>query len=135
MSALFDIFKRKDDKKKAETEPAEEKVVKKVEKKVGKVKKVEGSFPYSVIDHQHVTEKASDLMALDKYTFKVFKNANKDMVKNAIEKLYGVKVKSVNVINVPSKSMRLGRIEGTKGGYKKAIVTLHKGQKIEIAPH
>ena len=131
--ALFDVFKKKD-KDKAE-KPVKEKVEKKETKPVKKVKvrKVEDAFPYTVIDHQHITEKAGDLMNLNKYTFRIFRNANKDMVRKAIEKLYEVKVKSVNVINVPSKSMRLGRFEGTKGGYKKAIVTLRKGHKIELA--
>ncbi len=135
--ALFDVFKKKD-KDKAE-KPVKEKVEKKEEKKEAKlvkkvkIKKIEDSFPYTVINHQHITEKAGDLMSLNKYTFRIFKTANKDMVRKAIERLYEVKVKSVNVINVPSKSMRLGRFEGIKGGYKKAIVTLRKGYKIEMA--
>ncbi len=130
--AFFDVFKRK------KKDEAEKPVDKKVEKEVKPVKKVKGkkiedAFPYTVIDHQHITEKAGDLMTLNKYTFRVFRNVNKDMVRKAIEKLYGVKVKSVNVINVPSKAMRLGRFEGTKGGYKKAIITLQKGHKIELS--
>ena len=135
--ALFDIFKKK--KKDKAEKLVKEKVEKKEEKKEAKpvkkvkIKKIEDAFPYTVIDHQHITEKAGDLMTLNKYTFRIFRNANKDMVRKAIEKLYGVKVKSVNVINVPSKAMRLGRFEGTKGGYKKAIITLQEGYKIELS--
>jgi large subunit ribosomal protein L23 len=141
MAALLDIFKRKDKKKEPEKKEAEKKVEEKPEAREAKpVKKVKGkkaedASPYAVINHQHITEKASDLMGLNKYTFKVFSNANKNTVKKAIEKLYGVKVKGVNIVTLPSKSVRLGRHEGVKGGFKKAIVTLHEGQKIEIAPH
>jgi large subunit ribosomal protein L23 len=142
--SLFDVFKRKKkEEAKSEEKPVKEKVEEKVEekkeakpvKKAVKAKKVEDAFPYMVIDHQHITEKAGDLMALNKYTFRVFDRVNKDMVCKAVEKLYGVKVKSVNIMNVPSKAMRLGRFEGTKGGYKKAIVTLQEGHKIELSPH
>lgn len=132
---LLNIFKKKEAKKeKPEEKKVEEKVLK--EKKAPlKAKKIEDAFPYLTIKHQHITEKASGLMALNKYTFRIFKNANKNMVKKAVERLYGVKVKSVNVVNVPSKAMRLGRFEGTKGGYKKAVVTLQEGYKIELAAH
>ena len=139
MAALLDIFRRKDKEKKPETKEVEKKVeqkeVKKEAKPVKKGKKAEDASIYAVINHQHITEKASDLMSLNKYTFKVFPGANKDMVRKAIEKLYGVKVKGVNMVTLPSKSVRLGKHEGVKGGFKKAIVTLHKGHTIEIAPH
>ena len=88
-----------------------------------------------MIKQQNITEKASDLMSLNKYTFKVFPRSNKDMVRKAIEKLYGVKVKSVNMVTLPSKTVRLGKHEGVKGGFKKAIITLYKGHTIDIAPH
>ena len=134
--AFLDIFKRKEKKpeKKVEKEEVKE-IAKQPVKKVAKGKKAEDSSIYAAIDHQHISEKASNLMSLNKYTFKVFPRANKDMVRKAIEKLYGVKVKSVNMITLPSKSVRLGRHEGVKGGFKKAIITLHKGHTIEIAPH
>ena len=81
--SIFDIFKKKKvDEKKLEEKPVKEKVEKKEVKpvkKAVKAKKVEDAFPYSVINHQHITEKAGDLMALNKYTFKVFDNVNKDM--------------------------------------------------------
>ncbi len=137
MAALLDIFKKKDKEKKPEIKEVEKKVEVKKEaaRPVKKGKKAEDASIYAVIDHQHITEKASDLMSLNKYTFKVFPRSNKDMVRKAIEKLYGVKVKGVNMVTLPSKSVRLGRHEGVKGGFKKAIVTLHKGHTIDIAPH
>ena len=136
MAALLDVFKRKDKEKKPETKDVQKLVEKKEDARpVKKGKKAEDASVYAVIDHQHITEKASDLMSLNKYTFKVFPRSNKDMVRKAIEKLYGVKVKSVNMVTLPSKSVRLGKHEGVKGGFKKAIVTLHKGHTIDIAPH
>jgi len=55
-------------------------------------------------------------------------------IKKAIEGLYGVDVLSVKVINIPKRRRRLGRITGWRKGYKKAIVKIKKGQKIEIIP-
>jgi large subunit ribosomal protein L23 len=137
MAALLDIFKKKDKEAKPEAKEVEKEVEVKKETKqpIKKGKKAEDASVYAVIDHQHITEKASDLMSLNKYTFKVFPRSNKDMVRKAIEKLYGVKVKSVNMVTLPSKTVRLGKHEGVKGGFKKAIVTLHDGHKIDIAPH
>lgn len=135
--ALLDVFKRKDKEAKPEVKEVKKEVEVKKETKqpIKKGKKAEDASVYAVIDHQHITEKASDLMSLNKYTFKVFPRSNKDMVRKAIEKLYGVKVKGVNMVTLPSKSVRLGKHEGVKGGFKKAIVTLHKGHTIDIAPH
>lgn len=81
-----------------------------------------------------VTEKASDLSNLGKYVFIVDRKANKSEVKKAIESIYGVKVKNVNMINIKGKARRLGRTLGRTSSYKKAIVTLKEGQKIEVMP-
>ena len=76
------------------------------------------------------------MSSLNKYVFKVSFDANKTEIKKAIEKMYNVKVEKVNIIHIPGKKRRLGRIEGwrkgLKRGFKKAIVTLRKGDKIEV---
>lgn len=79
-----------------------------------------------------ITEKSHDSAALNKYVFKVSKRSKKKQVKNSIESLYNVKVDKINVISVPSKKRVYGRSIGRKPGYKKAIVTLEKGNKIEL---
>ena len=76
-----------------------------------------------------LTEKGYDGIADKKYTFKVAKSANKTEIKLAIEKLFGVKVDSVNTCNVRGKLKRMGRNEGLTSSYKKAIVQLEKDSK------
>lgn len=90
------------------------------------------SEAYRFVLSPHVTEKASNGGALNKYTFKVAKSSNKIEIKKAVEKLYKVRVDSVNIQNIPSKFRQVGRHMGTKSGFKKAIVTLKEGQKIEV---
>lgn len=82
--------------------------------------------------HPLITEKASALASQGKYVFVVSKDENKIEIARKIEKLYNVTVKAVNVIQGKNKKRRIGRIEGEKKGAKKAIVTLKKGDKIEI---
>ena len=80
-----------------------------------------------------ITEKAANFAAnKDKVVFKVKKDANKTQIKQAIEKIYDVKVEKVNTINVKPKKKRVGRYTGTTSAYKKAIITLAEGSKIEI---
>jgi len=81
-----------------------------------------------------ITEKGTDLNQLGQYLFLVDKRANKPEIKKAIEEVYKVKVAGVNIINIKPKSRRLGRTTGTVPGYKKAIVTLVAGQKLDILP-
>ena len=68
----------------------------------------------------------------NQYVFKIYPRANKADVKKAIEKVFGVDVTGVKVINIPKKKRRLGKIKGFKEGYKKAIVKIKEGQKIEV---
>ena len=79
-----------------------------------------------------ITEKSHDLMANNKYVFKVNKDKDKRSVKLAIEDLYSVTVMSINMINVSPKARVFGRKTGWKTGFKKAIVTLKEGDKIEM---
>jgi large subunit ribosomal protein L23 len=86
-----------------------------------------------IIKRPIITEKSSDLMAEGKYTFAVDKKANKVEIKNAIENLFpGVKVKQVNTMTVGPKKRRVGKHEGFRPGYKKAIVQLAEGNTIEL---
>ncbi len=86
---------------------------------------------YDVIVEPLVTEKSNISVSQDKYTFKVNPDSNKISVKTAVEKIYGVKVASVNISNVKGKKVRYGKYAGRKSDWKKAVVTLKKGEKIE----
>ena len=66
---------------------------------------------------------------MNKYTFKVAKNANKVEIAQAVETLFGVKVAKVNTISVKGKMKRMGRYAGFRPEWKKAIVTLAEGEK------
>ena len=79
-----------------------------------------------------ISEKGTILEEKGKYLFKIFPEANKNNIKRAVEELYRVKVKKINIIKIPAKKIRMGRTEGEKKGYKKAIITLEKGQKLEV---
>ncbi|MBQ4617725.1 MAG: 50S ribosomal protein L23 [Clostridia bacterium] len=76
-----------------------------------------------------VTEKSVTLMADKKYTFKVDKNANKIQIANAVEEIFGVKVAKVNTISMKGAKRRMGRFEGYRSDWKKAIVTLTADSK------
>lgn len=80
----------------------------------------------------HVTEKAVSAKSNNSYVFKVDKNANKILIKRAVEDLYGVNVERVNILTVPAKKrFVLGR-SGKKSGYKKAIIVVKEGQAINL---
>lgn len=79
----------------------------------------------------HISEKAGMLQAQQKYVFKVIPGATKYGVKDSVEEQYGVLVKKVAMIHVSAKSIRVGKRMGEKQGYKKAVVTLKEGYKIE----
>ena len=79
-----------------------------------------------------ITEKATTLSEQNKTVFKVHEKANKQTIKKNIEKLFKVNVIKVNIINQKSKfKMKQGR-KSVKTGYKKAIITLKKGQSIDL---
>jgi large subunit ribosomal protein L23 len=81
-------------------------------------------LPEEVIIKPIITEKSNDAVQLGKYTFKVNKKATKVDVKRAVEKLFNVKVLSVNTISVKGKEKRVGRYVGKTSDWKKAIVTI-----------
>lgn len=80
-----------------------------------------------------ITEKSTAIASNDKtYVFKVDVKANKSQIKDAVEKIFNVKVESVNTVNAHPKKKRVGRYSGMTNKYKKAIVTLKDGNKIEL---
>ena len=85
-----------------------------------------------IIKRPIITEKANSAIEQGKYTFEVDRRADKNEIKAAIEELFNVKVLSVNVINGLKKEKRVGRYTGFVPAVTKAIVTLEKGNKIEI---
>jgi large subunit ribosomal protein L23 len=91
---------------------------------------------YEVLRRPLITEKSNyQSSKLNQYAFEVAKEANRTMVKDAIETLFDVKVESVNIINTPAKRGRRARSRRMmvrRAGYKKAIVTLQSGQTLQI---
>lgn len=88
---------------------------------------------HQIIKKLLVTEKST--VARDesnKYIFEVDRKANKVEIGSAVEKLFKVKVDDVHVMNVLGKKKRTGRVMGQKSSWKKAIVTLSAGNRIEI---
>ncbi|MDD5547421.1 MAG: 50S ribosomal protein L23 [Candidatus Pacebacteria bacterium] len=81
-----------------------------------------------------IAEKAIKMSALGKYVFMVASEATLPEIKKIVEKTYNVKIIKSNVINVKSKKRRIGRSISIKPGYKKVIVTLKQGQKLDILP-
>lgn len=80
------------------------------------------------------TEKGLNLKEKEnKIIFKVKKSANKSQIKKAVEQIFKVKVADVNTVNVLGKKKRVGRFTGKTSDWKKAIVTLKKGEKLELA--
>jgi large subunit ribosomal protein L23 len=81
----------------------------------------------------NVTEKSTSLSEFNKIVFKVDKNANKNSIKKNIEKIFKVNVVKINTINMRAKVKMVKNRKAHKPGYKKAIITLKKGQIIDLA--
>jgi len=79
-----------------------------------------------------VTEKSTDLQNRGKYAFEVGPKSNKAQIKAAVEKAFNVKVTSVNVMTVPARTKRIGRRRVHTSPWKKAVVTLRTGDKIQL---
>lgn len=86
---------------------------------------------YKVLMHPHFSEKSGLLAGKGKYVFRVATQTNKPEVKKAVEKVYDVHVESVNIQRVSGKQRRYGRSAGRTKSWKKAVVTLKSGEKIE----
>ncbi|BBB91361.1 MAG TPA: 50S ribosomal protein L23 [Methylomusa anaerophila] len=79
-----------------------------------------------------ITEKTTSLMQDNKYTFIVPLTANKVEIRQAVEQIFKVKVLAVNTIRVMGKNKRMGKTQGKRPDYKKAIVKLAPGERIEF---
>lgn len=88
--------------------------------------------PYEVLCRPLITEKNTGLHSQGKYSFEVAGDANKQQVKEAVEKAFKVKVTAVNVISVSGKSRIVGRRQVLTRSWKKAIVTLQPGDNIQF---
>jgi large subunit ribosomal protein L23 len=87
---------------------------------------------FEVIRRPLVTEKNTSLQTQGKYAFEVAREANKVQIKQAVEKGFKVTVTAVNIISVRGRERRVGRRVVTGSSWKKAIVTLKTGEKIQI---
>lgn len=87
---------------------------------------------YHIIKRALITEKSTLAKDENKYVFEVDRRANKIEVAKAVEKLFKVKVLDVHVMNMMGKKKRVGKILGEKSSWKKAVVTLAPGSRIEI---
>ena len=87
---------------------------------------------YEVLRFPLITEKNTLLQSQGKYAFEVARQANKQQVKQAVEAAFNVKVAAVNMMTVAGKRLRVGRRQVLSSSWKKAIVTLKYGDKIEL---
>jgi len=145
--AILNLFKKKDEEAAVEkTESSRKESLKPVKKEMKKIedqpvkaadrnkKEMKGKTAqsYRVIIKPLVTEKAAELGALGKYVFAVNPRMNKVEVKKAIRSIYKVDPVQINISNFSGKYVRYGRSWGKTKGWKKAIVTLKPGDKIEV---
>lgn len=88
--------------------------------------------PRDLLIRPIITEKTSQMMQENKYTFQVPLEANKVEIRQAVEAVFGVKVLNVNTIRVMGKTKRMGKYVGKRSDYKKAIVKLAEGNTITL---
>jgi len=137
---LLDFFKRKEHRRRLEKSSARSKTdapqnagENKVSVEPNPVLKLgESVSAAAVLRKPHITEKSSILQEKGVYIFQVSERSSKYEIKKAVEELYGVKVSGVKTINVPSRLRHVGRKVGRRPGYKKAVVRMYRGQKIEF---
>ena len=87
-----------------------------------------------VIFEPIITEKATNALDLNQYTFEVDHRATKPQIKASIEDLFSVKVVGINTMNPPRRTRRVGKFAGKRSQVKKAIVRLAEGDKIQLFP-
>ena len=116
-----------------------EKIVKKPERIAKKVagstiKTERAHLAHNIVVRPHISEKSVSGNHSGKYVFEVHKNISKQQIAQAVEIMYGVKVESVNKVSVSAKRKRYKGMSGKQSRHNKAIVTLKKGQGIEVLP-
>ena len=128
------ILKKKSVAKDVKAPAADEKKAEKKEIKRGPLAKEHGGISsYRILVKPVLTEKSARLEALGKYTFFVAKDANKNEIMRAVRDLYGVKPISVRIALKKGKTVHFGRFSGQEKDEKKAIVTLKKGDSINVS--
>jgi len=139
MTGLFDKIKKasvvKPTTKTAPKKEVEKKVEEKVEMEKTAVKKMPKNIhsnAFKVLLRPIISEKASIAESLNVYVFKVDRVANKNMVKQAVKETYGVLPEKVRIVNVEGKATRTRFGSARRSDWKKALVTLPKGQSIRI---
>jgi len=128
--ALLDFLKKKKIKKIAKIKKEEKIEATTYDKK----EKKEIKIAPGILKSPHIAEKSSFLAGMNQYIFKVYPQTNKTEIKKAVEEVYGVDVLKTRIIKILKKKRRIGKTFGWRKGYKKAIVTVKKGQSIEISP-
>ncbi len=88
--------------------------------------------PYAVLIRPIITEKSTVLAGANKYVFEVDPRANKNQIREAVQLAFNVRVANVNTINMKGKPKRFGRRVVNRPNWKKAVVTLVPGDKIEL---
>lgn len=136
MITLFGKKKKKEKEKEKEIkeDKKDKKEVKEIKKETRVIAPGKSDIAWRSLKQPLISEKATFLEEQGKYIFKVLERTNKREIKKAIEDIYRIKVDKVNIMNTKGKKRRIGQVEGKKPGYKKAIVTLKKGDKIEVVP-
>ncbi|MEK7480905.1 MAG: 50S ribosomal protein L23 [Patescibacteria group bacterium] len=127
--SFFDFLKRKEKRDGKESPPAPPPTA--GQASGAKEKYNFSSLVLGALGKPHITERSRDMSHQGAYVFRVLPFATKPMVKEAVEALYRITVDAVRMMRVPPKPRRRGLTRGTKKGYKKAIVVLRAGQRIE----
>ncbi len=122
------------EKKEKESKKLADERGKKSKKDVETTEKRKSGFAYRILVKPLITEKAAEMATYNKYVFEVFQNANKIDIKRAIKDVYGVEPVAVNIIKIKGKKVRYGKVSGKRKDRKKAIITLKKGDSIDIHP-
>ena len=122
----LNIFKKEKEVKAKKPAPKKETVKK-------ENKEVSATTKWNILQSPSITEKAVNMSSQGNfYVFHVSSVANKIEIKKAVEERYKVDVLNVRTINIPRKKMVRGKTEGFRPGYKKAIIKVKEGQKIEV---
>ena len=96
------------------------------------VKDIKNERLYGVLRAPHVSEKAARAQEHNQYLFEVAADADKAAVKTAVEALFNVKVAAVNMVSVKAKTKTFRNRPGRRDGWRKAYVSLHEGQSIDL---
>jgi large subunit ribosomal protein L23 len=126
------LFKKKTDDKEKPKEEKKTSPIKPEKKLKAIVKKGDAGLAYKYLIEPWITEKSHDAMAGNIYMFRVNVDSDKKKIKEAVENLYSVSVTKVTIVNIPRKKRVYGRTSGWKAGFKKAMVKLKAGDKIEL---